>query len=67
MSPPLLIQRYFTRMSKTDAPAAIEYEEKIRAFHQQLRLFYYPFLFTNNHIDKQQLTNIPSFEDIIHQ
>ena len=54
-------------MSKTDAPAAIEYEEKIRAFHQQLRLFYYPFLFTNNHIDKQQLTNIPSFEDIIHQ
>jgi len=64
ISPPLLIQRYLTRMANTDALAAFKYEQNIREFHHQLRLFYYPLLFTKNDFDKHQLSKIPSFDDV---
>ncbi len=67
ISPPLLIQRYLTRMANTDAVAAFEYEKDIREFHRQLRHFYYPLLFTKNDFDKHQLINIPNFDDVIDQ
>jgi len=67
ISPPLLLQRYLTRMANTDAIAAFEYEQKIRDFHKQLRLFYYPFLFIKTDFDKHQLSKIPSFDDVTHQ
>lgn len=67
ISPPLLFQRYLTRMANTDALAALEYEQKIRDFHQRLRQFYYPFLFTKNKFEKKNLKNIPKFDDVIHQ
>lgn len=67
ISPPLLLQRYLTRMANTDALAAFKYEQKIRVFHQKLRQFYYPLLFIKTDFDKQQLTNLPSFDDVIDQ
>lgn len=67
LSPPLLLQRVLTRLADTDAVAAFQYEQQIRDFHEQLRLFYYPFLFTDKPLDASQLANIPSFEKIINQ
>jgi ABC-2 type transport system permease protein len=72
LSPPLLLQRHLTRLAETDALAAFKYEQNIRAFHHQLREFYYPFMFTPQEfkkelLDKKQLTNTPDFADVIHQ
>lgn len=64
LSPPMLIQRYLTRIANTDALAAFEYEQQIRVFHQQLREFYYPPLFIQPEFDKSLLENMPSFERV---
>jgi ABC-2 type transport system permease protein len=70
LSPPLLLQRELTRLANTDALAAFEYEQQMRQFHQQLRAFYYPFMFRHQDdndtvFDKRSLVNMPSFEAVI--
>jgi ABC-2 type transport system permease protein len=50
-----------TRLAKTDALAAFAYEQDIRDFHQQLRHFYYPWLFIHTDFDKAQLEQLPKF------
>lgn len=70
LSPPLLMQRHLSRLANTDPLAAFEYERQMREFHQQLRMFYYPFMFvapeSNKAVfDKKFLANMPSFEKII--
>jgi ABC-2 type transport system permease protein len=65
LSPPLLLQRVLTRLADTDAVAAFQYEQQIRDFHEQLRLFYYSFLFTQQKLGESQLANMPSFEKLI--
>lgn len=65
LSPPMLLQRKLTRVAETDAIAAFEYEQQIREFHKQLRLFYYPFLFPPVEFDKTALEAIPSFERLV--
>jgi len=67
LSPPLLLQRYLTRIANTDALAAFEYEQQMREFHRQLRMFYYPRLFTQSDFDKAQLATMPHFDNIIKQ
>jgi ABC-2 type transport system permease protein len=62
LSPPLLLQRYLTHMANTDALAAFEYEQQIRQFHYTLRMFYYPWLFSQDDFDKSTLESMPSFE-----
>ncbi|WP_133471680.1 DUF3526 domain-containing protein [Paraglaciecola marina] len=64
LSPPLLLQRVLTRLANTDAVAAFQYEQQIRDFHERLRLFYYPFLFTQQKLGETQLATMPSFEKL---
>jgi ABC-2 type transport system permease protein len=65
LSPPLLLQRGLTRLANTDAVAARQYEQQIRAFHKQLREFYYPWMFINTELEKSEvLGDIPRFEDV---
>jgi ABC-2 type transport system permease protein len=61
IAPPILFQRYMTRLANTDALAAFAYEQDIRDFHQQLRHFYYPWLFIHTDFDKAQLEQLPKF------
>ena len=61
ISPPLLLQRKLTRLAQTDAIAAFEYQQKIRAFHHQLRAIYYRWLFSNADFDKAELSQLPDF------
>ena len=61
-SPPLLLQRSFTRLASTDALAAFRYEYRMRGFHKSLREFYYPWLFIKGNPPKAALKNMPSFK-----
>jgi ABC-2 type transport system permease protein len=61
LSPPILLQRLVTRLAETDAVAAFEYEAKIREFHQQLRHFYYPWLFIRDDFSNSKLEALPQF------
>ncbi|ABG42275.1 conserved hypothetical protein [Paraglaciecola sp. T6c] len=65
LSPPLLLQRMLTRLAKTDAVAAFKYEQHLRDFHQELRLYHYPFLFAQGEFDKGELDNMPNFEKFV--
>lgn len=62
-SPPLLLQRSLTSIAHTDAPAAYKYEQQIRDYHQQLREFYYPWLFYKGQPTSDTLKTIPDFKD----
>ena len=62
ISPPMLILRKLTSLADTDASSAFEYEQQIRAFHQSLRKFYYPWLFNPSASDKPQFSRLPRFE-----
>jgi ABC-2 type transport system permease protein len=61
LSPPLLLQRTLNRLANTDALAAFDYEQQIRDFHQELREFYYPLLFTQPEFEQSQLEDMPNF------
>lgn len=63
-SPPLLLQRILTNIAKTDALAAFQYEQEIREFHQKLRDFHYPFLFSKIEFNKADLSTLPNFEPV---
>jgi ABC-2 type transport system permease protein len=65
LSPPMLILKKITSLAETDALAAFEYEQKIRDFHQSLRIFYYPWLFDPDGFDKSYLNRLPRFEQIL--
>jgi ABC-2 type transport system permease protein len=64
ISPPSLLQRSLTRAANTDSIAAYAYEQQIRDYHQQLREFYYPWLFYQGDPTKAALENMPRFENI---
>lgn len=60
-TPPSLFERSLQGLAKTDLNTAIEYEEKVRAFHVELRAFYYPKFFRNEPFDPSALIGLPEF------
>lgn len=61
LSPAAWLQRRFSRLADTDALAALDYDQKVRAFHQSLRLFYYPLQFKATEFDAEILKQRPEF------
>ncbi|GGF60598.1 DUF3526 domain-containing protein [Alteromonas lipolytica] len=61
LSPAALLQRALTNWAQTDARAAWQYEREIRAFHADLREFYYPFLFNGTPYSAASLAERPQF------
>ena len=59
--PPALLERSLQRLARTDLPASLAYEARVRAFHAQLRHYYYPKLFRNERFDPASLTGMPDF------
>lgn len=45
LMPPVAVQAIVTRLARTDLKAQLAYQDRIRAFHRRLRLFYYAYLF----------------------
>ncbi|QCZ92513.1 DUF3526 domain-containing protein [Salinimonas iocasae] len=62
LSPATLLQRQLTRWAETDATAAWQYNDRVRAFHAELRHFYYPLLFGNADYDEAALKKRPEFD-----
>lgn len=62
LSPATLLQRTLTHWAQTDAPAAWQYERDVRAFHAELRDFYYPLLFNGGEYDAAALEERPIFK-----
>ncbi len=62
LSPPAKLERALQRMAGTDAAAALQYEDEVRAFHADLRAYYYPPMFKGEPVTDAVLAERPSFE-----
>ncbi|MCH9650311.1 MAG: DUF3526 domain-containing protein [Deltaproteobacteria bacterium] len=62
LSPPAKLERALQRMAGTDALAALQYEDEVRAFHADLRAFYYPPMFKGEAVTDAALAERPNFE-----
>jgi ABC-2 type transport system permease protein len=63
ISPPLLLQKSLSCLARTDLSAALNYEDNVRAFHEQMRHFYYPLLFSNASYDPSPLQQHPVYTE----
>ena len=61
IAPPSLLERTLQSLAGTSLRASITYEQKVRAYHAELRAFYYPKFFRNEPFDKKALKNLPEF------
>lgn len=61
LSPSALVERHFQRLAGTDAAAMIAYEDAVRAYHAQLRAFWYPLLFRDEPYDAAVLERLPAY------
>lgn len=59
--PPVGMQAALTRMADTDMQAHLAYQDRIRAFHTQLRRFYYPYMFNDVPFRKDDFADAPAF------
>ncbi|MGO2477394.1 MAG: DUF3526 domain-containing protein [Pseudoalteromonas sp.] len=61
ISPSTLLSRTMTRLANTDPIAAWQYQDRVRAYHAQLRRYFYPYLFNPPEFDITELEQIPSY------
>lgn len=64
--PSVGVQALLTRLAHTDLTAQLAYQDRIRAFHQRLRTYYYGFLFNDRPFAKSDFDRAPRFEDTPH-
>lgn len=62
LSPTSLVERGFERLASTDTLAMIAYEDRVRAFHAELRAFHYPLLFREPAYDPAVFASLPRYE-----
>jgi len=60
-APPALLERQLQNLAGTDMRSVLAYEGRVRAFHAELRAFYYPGLFGNEPFDPGRLADLPQF------
>jgi len=60
--PPIAIQRGLHRLAKTDVAAQLAYQDRIRAFHERLRRFYYPYLFDATPFTRADFDRAPEYD-----
>jgi ABC-2 type transport system permease protein len=59
--PPIAIQSGLHRLARTDVLAQLAYQDRIRAFHDRLRRFYYPYLFDGTPFTPADFEKAPEF------
>lgn len=62
VTPGVATQLALHRLAATDPAAQIAYQDRVRAFHGQLRRFYYSYLFTNRPFDRADFDRAPAFQ-----
>lgn len=60
--PPVGLQVALTRMAGTDMQAHLAYQDRIRAYHGQLRHYFYQYLFTDREFHQRDHEQVPQFE-----
>lgn len=61
LSPPALVERTFQRLAKTDVAAHLQYLDRVRQFHSELREFHYPLLFRDEPFKEQRFSKLPVY------
>ena len=62
--PSVGVQALMTRLAETDLEAQLAYQDRIRAFHRDLRQFYYGYLFRDRPFGKADFGKAPGFEPV---
>jgi ABC-2 type transport system permease protein len=62
--PPLAAQNRIHALTRTDLPAHLRYLDQVRAFHGELRQFYYPYLFNEAPFGKADFERAPRFQPL---
>lgn len=60
--PAVGVQAAIHRLAETDLAAQLAYQDRIRAFHERLRRFYYPYLFRDVPFGKEDFLKAPRFQ-----
>lgn len=55
-------QAVLHRVAGTDLPAQLAYLDRVADFHQQVRNFYYPFIFNERPMGRQDFADLPRFQ-----
>jgi len=63
LMPPVALQNALHRIAETDLTAQLAYQDEVRAFHTELRCYYYPFLFNDLPFGPAEFENAPRFRD----
>lgn len=61
MASPVGFQRALHRLAETDVTAQLAYQDRVRAFHDRLRAFYYPYLFRDLPFERDDFERAPRF------
>lgn len=59
MLPAVGVQTILHREAQTDLAAQLRYQDRIRAFHERLRRFYYPYVFNETPFREADFVNAP--------
>jgi len=61
VSPPVVIQRALISLAKTDGLAHLRFQESIRDYHDDLRAFYYSYIFADRQMLPEDFEKAPRF------
>lgn len=56
------VQAALTRLAHTDLEAQLAYQDRIRGYHERLRVFYYGYLFNHRPFQRSDFNRAPSWE-----
>jgi len=59
---PVNVQVLLHRLADTDLQAQLAYQDRIGAFHTRLRTFFYPYMFEERAIKREDLAKLPVYE-----
>lgn len=62
--PSVGVQALLTRLARTDLAAQLAYQDRVRAYHRRLRVFYYGYLFRDRPFAKADFARAPRFGDV---
>lgn len=61
--PSVGVQALLMRLAETDLTAQLAYQDRIRAFHERLRRFYYQYLFYDRPFGREDYARAPKYEE----
>jgi ABC-2 type transport system permease protein len=62
--PSVGVQALLARLADTDLAAQLAYQDRIRDFHQRLRIFYYGYLFRDRPFGRADFARAPRFGEV---